>query len=378
MVDSTTGEAPLPPSDQAGNGGSSFWILVCLIIELALLANLFIVTRYTVIHRSGLNEPDKIRRIWARATDIRYQPVMRPLIFAIGVSYGAQSVLHGLFNVLMSVLNVDLNNHMNLYTMIPNLVLVGASSYIAILVYRACGGTNWKACGVATLLFDWFMGGILLTFARGYTFKTLILISIMYLIVLCIVQIPCYIFGAYRRMPPTSRLIYNSSVVPNWVKLDRTILVASAPLAVSFLISYICEQFADHETYIGRIVIALAILVVLSCAALASIISVNRALLSNEFQWQWRAFLTPSIPLGLANVLLSIVHLFSGSINFLFFLWYSIHLLLGCGSCGVLGAYVYLKWAELYAQRHLDDDVLAQDDLLAEFDEDEDNEELDV
>lgn len=377
MVESTPGEAPSQPTDPTGNS-SAFWALVCLLVELALLVNLFVVTRYTVIHRSGLNEPDKIRRIWARATDIRYQPVMRPLIFAIGVSYGAQSVLHGLLGVVVSVFNIDLNSHTNVYNVIPNLILVGASSYIAILVYRACGGTNWKICAAATLGFDWFMSGVLHLFARGYVFKDSIVISLLFLLALCVIQIPCYIFGAYRRMPPTSRLIYNSSVVPNWVKLDRTILVASGPLIISFFISYTCERVADTQTYIGKIVFALGILVILSCAALASIISVNRALLSNEFQWQWRAFLTPSIPLGLANVVFSLLRLFAGKLGFMYFIWYSTHLFLACGSCGVLGAYVYLKWAEIYAQRHLDDDVLAQDDLLAEFDEDEDNEELDV
>lgn len=362
---------------------SKFWYLIVIGIELTVLASLFIVTRYTVQHRSGLNEPDKIRRIWARAPEIRFQPVVRPLLFAAGVSYGSQTVIHAFMTAFLSLFGLY-RSHGSFIALAVGFISLGVSSLLSIVIYRATGGTNWKLCAAGTLLFDWFMSGVLLNAAMnlysiaGDGFKSFLVFALASGLFLAVLQTPFFIWGAYRRMPATARLIYNSSVVPNWVKLDRTILVSSGPLMAIFFIAYLCEFTLKCDSYLSNLTAAFATSMLLAAASLTSILSVNRALLANEFQWQWRAFLTPAIPMGVMKFLTVFLRLITGRESYLYSIWTVAHFFLSCGGCGALGAYCYLSLAEKYAQAHIDDDMLAQDDLLADFEEDEDNEELDI
>ena len=373
------------PEDHANVHGF-LWYLIAISIELATLAGLFIVTYYTVSKRSGLNEPDKVRRIWARAPEIRYQPVVRPLVFSVAVSYGAQTVLLSLIRAFFSLIGIQFNSFFNIFT---TFAALGASALISVLIYRATGGSNWKKCAASTLLFDTFAVGVVLNLSLGLyerlaevagigKFKAFLLIIAMNILLLTVVQTPFYVYGSVKQLPATARLIYNNSVVPNWVKLDRTVLMVSLPLSLIYVIAYIIEFRLNTSTYTSRVASSLAIIMLFSAAALASIISVNRALLSNEFQWQWRAFLTPAIPLGAIDTLVHLFRILAGHASFRFLLFQVPHVFLSVGSSGALGAYVYLILAERYAKNHVDEDLLAQDDLLGDFEEDEDNEELEV
>lgn len=388
--------APAPPSttpspalghphEHAAHHGL-LWYLIALTVELVVLTCLFIVTYYTVARRSGLNEPDKVRRIWARAPEIRYQPVVRPLAFSVAVSYGAQTVIISLVRAMFSLIGVTFNGFFDSLLMFASLA---ESALLAVLIYRATGGSDWKRCAASTLLFDTFAVGVVLNLSLGVYKRTAHILNISStaaffliiaanLVVLLVVQTPFYLLGANRPLPATARLIYNNSVVPNWVKLDRTVLMVSAPLSVIYVVAYIVRFRLSSTTYVSRLTSALAVLMVLSAAALASIISVNRALLSNEFQWHWRAFLTPAIPLGAIDLFVHLVRVITGHASFSFLFFQVPHLFLSAGSAGALAAYVYLILAERYAQTHVDEDLLAQDDLLGDFEEDEDNEELEV
>lgn len=374
---------PAPGSTQHG----FFWYLIALSIELLTLFSLFSVTYYTVSRRSGLNEPDKVRRIWARAPEIRYQPVVRPLVFSVAVSYGAQTVLLSLVHALFALIGIQFHGYFDAFLLC---LALGASAYISVIIFRATSNDgDWKKCASATLLFDTFAVGVVLNLSIGIykrvarminssSSAAFFLIIAANLVFLLASQTPFYLMAAMRPLPATARLIYNNQVVPNWVKLDRTVLMVSAPLAVIYIVAYIIEFRLPTETYTSRVVSALAVLMVLSAAALASIISVNRALLANEFQWHWRAFLTPAIPIGAIDLFVHLIRVISGHASFSFLLFQVPHLFLSVGSAGALGAYFYLICAERYAQAHVDEDLLAQDDLLGDFEEDADNTELEV
>lgn len=394
MSDEQPPQQPTAPPDAApGHPNPEFsqhgflWYFIVLSIELLTLFGLFSVTYYTVSKRSGLNEPDKIRRIWARAPEIRYQPVVRPLVFSVAVSYGAQTVLVSLVQALFGLIGVEVRGYFGAF----NLCLaLGASAYISVIIFRATSSdSDWKRCASATLLFDTFAVGVVLNLSVGLYKRVARMINVSNsaafflviaanLVFLLASQTPFYLMAAMRPLPATARLIYNNQIVPNWVKLDRTVLMVSAPLAIIYVVAYIIEFRLRTETYISRVTSGLAVLMVLSASALASIISVNRALLANEFQWHWRAFLTPAIPFGVIDLFVHLVRVISGHASFRFLLFQVPHMVLSVGSAGALGAYVYLICAERYAQAHVDEDLLAQDDLLGDFEEDADNTELEV
>lgn len=372
------------PSYPGTSDHTLFWYFCMISIEIAMLAGLVVVTHLTVTKGSGLNDPEKVRRIWGRAPEIRFQPVLRPLLFALGVGYGSQTVVHSVLGSFFALIGVGFRHHV--INALLGLISFSAASWLCMVIYRATGGSLLAVCAVSIVLLDWFMSGVLLDLAFGFykmlnfssSFVGFLVFAVIHLLVQAVFQVPFLIWGQYAKLPATARLIYNSSIVPGWVKLDRTIVVASGPLAFIYFIAYVCEYRLTTQSYLGNLTLALATFMILAAAALAAIISVNRALLASEFQWQWRAFLTPAIPLGVIKFISSFISLVTGNTGFFYAIWSVIHFTASCGSCGVLGAYVYMMLAERYAKAHFDEDELAQDDLLGEFDDDEDNEELDV
>lgn len=362
----------------ASEGAGAIWSLLAITIEIAALAALVVVTRHTVLYRSGLREPDRLRRIWSRAPEIRYQPIKWVLPFAVATSFGAQTVIFSLIMALSSICGLA-TQHSYFLGAVFMILSTGVSAALAILIYRAGGGKDCRTGYAVAYGFNVAMY-YLLAFDLGIfhnAVRLLVLLTVPPAIILG-VQIPFAFWAGNRKLPATARLIYNEGVIPNWVKLDRTILVAAAPLALFHIIGMAIEHGLSKNTYLERVASSLSVLMLLSVSAIASIISVNRALLSNEFQWQWRAFLTPAIPLGLLDFVILFCRTIFGSYHFVRFVYQVPHLFLSYGSCGVLGAYVYLLLAERYARTHMDFDDEAQTDLLNEYQVDEDNEELDV
>ena len=374
----------LAMSDELETTPSNLWCGLAITVELIAIISLVAVTKYTVQHRSGLNEPDKLHRIWARAPEIRYQPVVHCLCFSVAVSFGAQTVIFSLSAALLNLLGLSAHRSWLLASILM-VLSTGFSAAIAIFVYRATGGDDWRRCFAATYGFNVLMY-FLLAITRGLL--SMLFSSRFFITVLAFLLPPLIVLGIQslfafwamnRKMPSAARLIYNSDVVPNWVKLDRTIADAAVPLGFFHVLGLVIQRsLGQGTTYLSRVADSLSVLMLLAVSALVSIISVNRALLSNEFQWQWRAFLTPAVPLGIFDVIIMIIRLIFGNYSFGHLLYQAPHLFISYGSCGVLGAYVYLNLAERYARANLDSDDIAQSDILAEFDADEDNEELEV
>lgn len=370
--------------DLVNDTPGTLWSVLAITIELGAIFALVLVTKYTIQNRSGLNEPDKLHRIWARAPEIRYQPVVHCLWFAVAVSFGAQTVIFSLAAALLNLVGLSAHRSYFLATILM-LLSSGFSAAIAIFVYRATGGEDWRRCFAASYGFNVLMyfllavtRGLLSALLSSQVLTAVIVLVVPPLIVL-IVQSLFAFWAMNRKMPSAARLIYNSDVVPNWVKLDRTILVAALPLAFFHILGILIQKsLGSGTTYLSRVADSLSVLMLLAVSALVSIISVNRAFLSNEFQWQWRAFLTPAIPLGILDFVVLVYRLIFSGYSFGHFLYQAPHLFLSYGSCGVLGAYVYLNLAERYARANLDSNDVTESDIFAEFDADEDNEELEV
>lgn len=368
-------------------------LVLSLLIELAMIGSLLFTLYYTVHYRSGLQEPDKVHRIWSRISEIRLQPIPKPLLFSSIISYGSNSV----FTIVLAFLPVLLNFHFASHGMISVLfllIITVGSCALAIVIYLVGGGSNWKTA-------VWGSSGLHLAMYFYYIFfadavsqvleeshrknipmpKNAAIVMLYVIIPICTVAmqflLSCWV--AYLNMPSTARKIYNNTVVPNWVKLDRSIMIAAVPLFVVHLAGLLIQSFVGYGFYLSRVVYYLATLMMLAVSGLVSIISVNRALLANEFEWQWRAFLTPAIPLGCMDVVLALILTILGkNEGFFLSLLQCIRLFFGYGTCGALAAYVYLLVAEKYAQTYVDEDVAAQTDLLGEFADDDDNEELEV
>lgn len=368
-------------------------LIPSLLIELAMIGSLAFTLYYTVHYRSGLQEPDKVRRIWSRISEIRLQPIPRTLLFSSIVSYGSNSV----FTIVLAFLPVLLNFHFASHNVISALfwlVIAVGSCALAIVTYLVGGGSNWKtavwgsagvhlgmyyyyiffADAISQIVEECHRKNIPIT--RGialftlYAFIPAMTVAMQFLL-------SCWV--AYLNMPATARKIYNNSVVPNWVKLDRSIMIAAVPLAVVHLASLLIQSLVGYHSYLARVAYYLSTLMVLAVSGLVSIISVNRALLANEFEWQWRAFLTPAIPLGCMDFVLTFILTVLGKgEGFFLGLLQVVRLFFVYGTCGALAAYVYLIVAEKYAQTFVDEDVAAQTDLLGEFADDDDNEELEV
>lgn len=364
-------------------------VLLGLLFEIAAIGFVGFIFYYTIRYRSGLNEPDKLHRIWAHASEIRYQPVKHPLIFAATVGYGAQSVLGSLILGGLSLLGFRAI-HPGLVILIACFLITGASAAIGVLVYRVSGGTRWKDCFAATyalgigmyLLSVWsqgFYGEALDSLDNPGKTKTIlwVLLFVLAPIVILFIQIPFGIYAGYRNMPPTARLIYNSTIVPDWVRLNRAIIITAVPLAIVYVVAQ-CLTFFGSDTYLTGLTTVFANYMVLLTASLSAIISVNRAFLANEFQWQWRAYLTPAVPLFMLDAIYMFLKLLRGNTNLLAAIVHLAHQIMAYGSCGAMGAYVYQIFAAKYAKSHMNEDDLASSDVFDGFDDDEDHAELEV
>lgn len=373
------------PSEATREVGS-MWSLLAIFIEIAVLVALGLVTRYTILHRSGLREPDRLHRIWSKAPEIRYQPIENVMIFAVFTSFGAQTVIFSFVTALCSIVGLA-DEHSVILGAIFMILSTGISAALAVLIYRAGGGKDGRMGYLASYAFNiamYYLLAIDLGFfyrpANGFhvSFASIIIYILLPPALIIGAQTPFAIWALHRKLPATARKMYNEGIVPNWVKLDRSILVAAAPLMVFHVIGLSIQNYIGSETYLSRVASSLSILMLLSISTITSIISVNRALLANEFQWQWRAFLTPAIPLGVLDFVILSARTIFGKYHFVRFLYQLPHLTLSYGSCGVLGAYIYLLLAERYVRNHVDFDDEAQTDLLNDYEVDEDNEELDI
>lgn len=368
-------------------------LLPAFVIECLLIFSLAFTLFYTVRHRSGLQEPDKIHRIWSRIDEIRLQPIPQTLAFSSAISYGAYSVI----TIIMAFVPVIFNYHFSKHTIaaaVFGLAIMTLACGLAVITYLVGGGSNWKTAvwgsfGLHIIMYYAyvFIGNAVKQVLedaarRGMKANESSVVSMIYFV------IPLFSLGMqfllscwvrFLNLPPTARKIYNPSIVPNWVKLDRSIMIAAVPLVAVHLIGLTIQSMVGSASYFARVVFYLTSVMLLAVSGLVSIISVNRALLANEFEWQWRAFLTPAIPLAAMDLIIMLIFTILGKgSGFFLGLLECARLFFGYGSSGALAAYVYLLVAERYARQYVDEDVAAQTDLLGEFADDDDNEELEV
>lgn len=357
-----------------------FGTLLLILLELAGIAGLLYVLKYTVVNRSGLNEPEKLQRIWSRSQEIRFQPVFKAMAFSIAVSYGAPAVLNFVLETFLVIMGLPVRYFKGASGFLSFFVLF-ISSAIGPVVYKASGGVKTSMNVTALLCFNMVMF-YLLTFetvqdmvsrrpSQAGVFWISYLISP---VILAGIQLPFALWGAARQFQDSAARIYAPTIVPDWVRLNKTIILASGPLVVTRLVALWIHMSVGNHGYLNRIASHGANMLVFVTCGLASVISVNRALLAEDFRWQWRSFLTPTVPLTICDTVIAVVFmLIKGTGHPITHLFILVSRFCSYGAAGALGAYAYLYIAEQYAQSQLVElDISREvgDEIFDEEDED--------
>lgn len=350
------------PGDKPVN---PIWPLLAICVEAISLGSLLFFLKYTVRYRSGLNEPDKLNRIWSRVGQIRSQPVNRPLIFALAVGLGSQTMLGELVSPIFAVLGLS-PAHPNILVgvgLVMGLVSPLISAAVGVLVYKAVGGEGWRnvllgGFGVNIIMMAFLAPTIATTMqqqAQGeLSAQAIILIVALSCVIaaalMVLFQLPIAIWAGRREVPPTAELIPSSPSQKPAAKMDKTLLIVSVPLVLFYLLGLVTYLKVGSGSYLARVATSCSSWIHIAVASISAIFGVNRGLFANQYQWQWRAFLTPAIPLFVLELVFVIIAaLFSdvpfGFLTVMLFSDFAVN-----GSYGVLGTYAYLTLAERYAK----------------------------
>lgn len=337
------------------------WPLLALSIEVVSLGLLLFFLKYTVRYRSGLNDPDKLDRIWSRVGQIRYQPVKRPLLFALAVGLGSKGLFSELVSPILMLFGLSPEHQTAALVIVAIISITGIllSAAVEVLIYRVAGGQGWRKVLLVTFGANvLIMVPLIPTIAQAAREQAPEEIDMRILIpVICVIllfgagffvllQMPVAIWASRREVPATAPLIASVGSA----KLDKGILVVAVPVVSFYLLDVLIRVGIGMDTYLSRLAVSCSSWIHVAVAATSGIVGVNRGLFSNDFQWHWRAFLAPAVPLFVAELVLMVLASVIGHVPFgplLTMLFADITI---NGSYGVLGTYAYLFLAEKYAK----------------------------
>ena len=103
----------------------------------------------------------------------------------------------------------------------------------------------------------------------------------------------------------------------------------------------------QSDVYLGRLAVSFSLWLDMAISAISGIYSANQGILAKDYQWHWRAFLAPAVPMLFASTLFSIL---GGDLEG------SMKAVTGSivipGTYGVLGTYAYLYLGKIYMSKN--------------------------